>query len=98
MLLWSEHVSFLQFLGYSIALAGLTYYSLGWDVIKQRLVASFEWTYSLFKSPQFDESRLSPAARRGLIATLLLLIVSMLVIGFVYDGKAVAEKTLMGLW
>lgn len=97
-LLWSEHVSFLQFLGYSIALAGLTYYSLGWDVIKQRLVASFEWTYSLFKSPQFDESRLSPAARRGLIATLLLLIVSMLVIGFVYDGKAVAEKTLMGLW
>jgi hypothetical protein len=30
-LIWSTQISFLQTLGYAIALAGLTYYSLGYD-------------------------------------------------------------------
>lgn len=43
-MIWRTSISWLQSLGYSIALAGLVYYSLGWDQIAA--VSSGAWAYA----------------------------------------------------
>lgn len=47
-LIWSTQITFLQTVGYTIALAGLTYYSLGYDQLVSLGTATLAWTSEFF--------------------------------------------------
>ncbi|KAL7957365.1 triose-phosphate transporter family domain-containing protein [Trichoderma compactum] len=49
-LIWSTQITFLQTVGYTIALAGLTYYSLGYDQLVSLGTAALVWTSEFFAS------------------------------------------------
>ncbi|KAL7915203.1 triose-phosphate transporter family domain-containing protein [Trichoderma velutinum] len=49
-LIWSTHISFLQTVGYTIALGGLTYYSLGYDQLVSLGTATLAWTSDFLSS------------------------------------------------
>lgn len=100
-LIWHTAVSWLQFLGYSIALAGLVYYSLGWD--QMVAIAQGVWLYargladavrgpassSSSGSAGEDAGRLPSAVRRALVLGLAAVTVFLLVGGgFYYGGGA----------
>jgi hypothetical protein len=82
--IWNTSISRLQFVGYAIALAGLTYYSLGWEQIVSLTAGFTSWFESIFGS-QGSETRLSPGVRKGLIAALAVMITLVLVSGFLYS-------------
>jgi hypothetical protein len=42
-LIWNTRISFMQTIGYAVALAGLTYYSLGYDQISKLFHSSVTW-------------------------------------------------------
>lgn len=96
-MIWHTAITGLQFLGYSIALAGLLYYSLG----KDQLIALSQavWVYArggyeaVRGSPPSDESGqgqgqgqggLPAAVRRALVMALAAVVVIVLVGGFFY--------------
>ncbi|KAH8888687.1 triose-phosphate transporter [Thozetella sp. PMI_491] len=85
-MIWNTSITFLQFFGYTIALLGLVYYSIGWDQIVTTSTGVWAYLKALWSSPSLDEGRLSPAVRRGLIMGLTLFIVGMVTIGLVYGG------------
>ncbi|QYS94880.1 TPT domain-containing protein [Trichoderma simmonsii] len=47
-LIWSTQITFLQTVGYTIALGGLTYYSLGYDQLVSLGTATLAWTSEFF--------------------------------------------------
>jgi hypothetical protein len=99
-LIWHTSISWLQCLGYAIALAGLVYYSIGWDQLVG--ISSGLWLYAkgVFDSARGGYSsvsgsegdaangagRLPAAVRRGLIMGVALIVVLILVGGFFYSG------------
>ena len=100
-LIWHTTVSWLQFLGYAVALAGLVYYSVGWEQIVG--ISQGVWLYakgvaesarnggsSATTSGAGEENagRLPSAVRRALIMGLAALTVLVLVGGFFYGGGA----------
>ncbi|KAK4242303.1 triose-phosphate transporter family-domain-containing protein [Achaetomium macrosporum] len=99
-MIWHTAVSWLQFLGYSIALAGLVYYSIGWDQIVA--ISQAMWVYakggyeSISGSPpsggeeqaQTSQGRLPSAVRRGLIMGVAAITMLVLAGGFIYGGGA----------
>ncbi|OLN82080.1 putative sugar phosphate/phosphate translocator [Colletotrichum chlorophyti] len=87
-LIWHTSVTFLQFIGYAIALAGLVIYSTGWDQLKTSGASAVTWARGLWNSHALDEGRLSPLVRRAIFFGLVLLITLMLVAGFAYKGTA----------
>ncbi|TLS26938.1 hypothetical protein PpBr36_04510 [Pyricularia pennisetigena] len=95
-LFYAEKVTFIQFVGYSIALAALTYYSLGWDVIKSRSVAAADWTRAMFSSSGVEDARLSPAVRRALILGVILLILVLVTFAMFHDGTSSLKETIIG--
>ncbi|EHA47447.1 hypothetical protein MCOR07_009041 [Pyricularia oryzae] len=93
-LFYAEKVSLMQFVGYSIALGALTYYSLGWDVIKSRSVAAADWTRAMFSSS--GDAGLSPAVRRALILGVVMLLLVLVTFGMFYDGTYSLKETIVG--
>jgi hypothetical protein len=87
-IIWHTSVTFLQFLGYTIALGGMVYYTLGWEQIKTQSGAVVNWTKAQWSSPSLDESRLSPLVRRAIFLGLLVLITIMALLGFMHDGSS----------
>jgi hypothetical protein len=96
------HIALLQFVGYSIALAGLVYYSLGWDQIVT--LSSSAWIYargvyeSVSTNPNAaqadgDAGRLPVAVRRGLIIGGATIVVLVLFGGFFFSGGLDAFAT-----
>jgi len=83
-LIWNTSISGLQFFGYGIALAGLTYYSLGWEQIVTLTAGFTSWLNSIFGS-QGSETRLSPGARKAVIAVLAGLTTLVVASGFLYS-------------
>lgn len=49
-LIWSTPITFLQTVGYTIALAGLTYYSLGYDQLASMGAAVVGWINEFFST------------------------------------------------
>ncbi|KAK0651942.1 triose-phosphate transporter family-domain-containing protein [Cercophora newfieldiana] len=49
-LIWNTSISALQFIGYGIAMAGLTYYSLGWEQIVALTNGFTSWLMTVFGS------------------------------------------------
>ncbi|KAK0626652.1 triose-phosphate transporter family-domain-containing protein [Immersiella caudata] len=83
-LIWNTSISGLQFIGYGIALGGLTYYSLGWEQLVSITAGFTSWFKSIFGS-QGSKTRVSPAARKALIAVLAVLTTLVLTSGFLYS-------------
>jgi hypothetical protein len=83
-LIWNTSISALQFVGYGIALGGLTYYSLGWEQIVNIAAGFSVWLKTIFGS-QGSETRLSPGVRRALVAGLAVLTTVILFSGFLYS-------------
>ena len=82
-MIWNNTISFLQFLGYGVALAGLVYYSIGWDQIKNVAGATAMYGRALV-SPAGDENRFSPAVRRGVLMGVAFVIVVFVMAGMFY--------------
>lgn len=90
-MIWSTHITGMQFLGYAIALAGLVYYSIGWDQMVAIAVGVFVYSKGLWEriagnGGSDDGGRLPAAVRRALVMGLVLVTVMVLVGGFVYGG------------
>ncbi|SPO06866.1 related to triose phosphate/3-phosphoglycerate/phosphate translocator [Cephalotrichum gorgonifer] len=79
-LVYAEVITFLQFVGYSIALFGLLCYSLGWAQLK---------TLTTTAHTRASASLGSPSARRAVSLTLVFFIVLMLFFGFQNGGGEV---------
>jgi hypothetical protein len=101
-MIWHTTVSWLQFLGYSVALAGLVYYSIGWDQITA--LAQAAWVYakggyeSVRGSPgsstgEEQQGRLPAAVRRGLVMGVAVITVMVLAGAFFYTGGATEVAT-----
>lgn len=86
----------MQFVGYSIALAALTYYSLGWDVIKSRSAAAADWTRAVVSSSGVEDARLSPAVRRALLLGLVMLVLVLVTLALFYDGTSSLTQSIVG--
>ncbi|GKT41325.1 putative sugar phosphate/phosphate translocator [Colletotrichum spaethianum] len=84
--IWHISVTFMQFVGYAIALFGLVIYSVGWDQLKISGASNSTWIHAIWNSKAFDEDRLSPALRRTISIGLVMIITVMLVLGFGKNG------------
>ncbi|KAL0943689.1 DUF250 domain membrane protein [Colletotrichum truncatum] len=87
-IIWHTSVTFMQFVGYSIALFGLVIYSTSWEQLKTLGQGTVTRVRSAWNSQALDEGRLSPLVRRAIFFGLLVIITLMLVVGFAYKGKA----------
>lgn len=100
-MIWHTNISWLQFLGYAIALGGLVYYSIGWDQITA--LSQTVWVYakggyeSVRGSPgssgtgEPEQGRLPSAVRRALIMGVAALTVLVLAGGFFTYSGSVSE-------
>jgi hypothetical protein len=86
-MIWHTSITWLQFLGYGVALAGMVYYSLGWEQIKSTSFTAANWARTQWNSP-LDENRLSPLVRRAIFIGLLLLVTLLVGVGMTYNGSA----------
>ncbi|KAG5970314.1 hypothetical protein E4U55_001730 [Claviceps digitariae] len=68
-LIWNTKITFMQTVGYAIALAGLTYYSLGYDQIVRLAGTSVAWANSMCGSTSTLGRRSSLARRRCILLT-----------------------------
>jgi len=90
-IIWHNTITFIQFLGYAIAVGGLIVYS---DSVKWEHVQKVQtWVKDKLEHPHLDESGLSPLVRRTLIIALGLVIVIMLFIGVNYDASTASVST-----
>jgi hypothetical protein len=86
-MIWNTTITALQFFGYGLALAGLVYYSLGWEQIV--VLTSSVWLYlrTLWEAPTTrEDSRLPPAVRKALFVGLCAGVTVLLVFWFAYYG------------
>lgn len=84
-LFYSEEVTILQILGYSIALAGLVYYRIGGEKLREHIgQAQRSWqNYSIRK----------PVASRSLVACIILVLLVVLLLGVHTSGVVPLEYT-----
>lgn len=92
-MMWHTPITALQGFGYTIALAGLLYYSLGWDQIVAILTTAGLYTKGVWEqvtgtgTGEDATGRLPSAVRRALVTGLTALIIVVLVGGFLYGGE-----------
>lgn len=86
-MIWNTSISFLQFVGYGIALAGLVYYSLGWEQIVNVTTAFLTWLRAVWDAPGSESTRLPSAVRRGLLTGVVAIVFVVVVGGFMYGGS-----------
>ncbi|KAG5933071.1 hypothetical protein E4U59_007074 [Claviceps monticola] len=73
-LIWNTKITFMQTIGYAIALAGLTYYSLGYDQIVKLARMSALWAKTMWSSTSArGRSSSTLATRRCILVTALIL-------------------------
>jgi hypothetical protein len=85
-IIWSNTITFLQFFGYSIALAGLVYYSVGYNQIKTGYNAASMWAKRVQESPSLDG--LPPLVRRFLLLGIVGFIAVMIFVGYWRDDSS----------
>lgn len=72
-MIWNTHIAPLQVVGYTIALAGLMYYSLGYDQILNACQAGASWTASWWGGRDVNgPSSICLKTRRVVITALLM--------------------------
>ncbi|KAK4168966.1 triose-phosphate transporter family-domain-containing protein [Cladorrhinum sp. PSN259] len=98
-MIWNTSITGLQAFGYTIALSGLLYYSLGWDQIAvilttAALYAKGGWEQLTGTGSGGEDSttstagRLPSAVRRALVMGLAAITIVILVGGFLYGGNS----------
>jgi len=103
-MIWHTTINWMQFLGYAIALAGLVYYSLGYDQLAAISAAVYVYARGVFRDytalpsssgaaaasddQQPPTGRLTSAVRRALITGVAMLVVIFLVVQFLYADQA----------
>jgi hypothetical protein len=93
-LIWRTNISPLQVLGYAIALAGLLYYSLGWDQLV--LLAQAAWAFAKGDDHQHYRSGLPSAVRRTLVMAVAAVVLLFLVGGFFWSAGPAEELAAAG--
>ncbi|KAK3899928.1 triose-phosphate transporter family-domain-containing protein [Staphylotrichum tortipilum] len=103
-MIWHTSISWLQFLGYTIALAGLVYYSIGWDQLIT--LTQSVWVYArggyeaVRGSPgsggEENQGRLPAAVRRALIMGLAAVVILVLAGGILYGAGGNASVVEVG--
>jgi hypothetical protein len=98
-MIWHTAISWLQFAGYTIALAGLVYYSLGWDQITALAQATWLSMRGGYESLSGgatgtgdEQGRLPAAVRRALIMGVAAILVLVLA-GWFFYGDGIASTT-----
>jgi len=97
-MIWHTNISWIQFLGYAVALGGLVYYSIGWDQITTLSQTLWVYTKGGYESVSGNASvageeqvLVTSAVRRALIMGAAALTVMVLAGAFFYSGGAVTE-------
>ncbi|KAL2141075.1 hypothetical protein VTI28DRAFT_2873 [Corynascus sepedonium] len=93
-MIWHTTISWMQFLGYAIALAGLVYYSLGWEQIV--LLSQAMWAFAKGGVDDYQGGGLPSAVRRALIMAFAALMVLFLVGAFFYGGDVAKQLGALG--
>ena len=69
--IWATPITLLQSMGYAVALAGLVYYSLGYDQLAKGYHAATAWAHNVWNDqPTQGPSR---SVRRGIAVTIIAL-------------------------
>lgn len=97
-MIWNTHISWLQTLGYAVALGGLVYYSLGYDQLAQGWKIASTSLVTMWTSPS-PHAGISVGVRRIIIVGMGALTTILLVAGLGY-GTGVAGKgvTMVQTW
>ncbi|KAK4251114.1 triose-phosphate transporter family-domain-containing protein [Corynascus novoguineensis] len=93
-MIWHTTISWMQFLGYAIALAGLVYYSLGWEQIV--LLSQAVWAFAKGGVDDYQGGGLPSAVRRALIMAFAALMVLFLLGAFFYGGDVAKQLGALG--
>ncbi|KAI9149357.1 putative sugar phosphate/phosphate translocator [Paramyrothecium foliicola] len=97
-MIWNTHISWLQTLGYGVALAGLVYYSLGYDQLAQGWKIASTSLVTLWSSPS-PHAGIPIGARRAIIITMGALTSVLLVAGLLHStGVAGRGVTMVQEW
>ncbi|KAK3297578.1 triose-phosphate transporter family-domain-containing protein [Chaetomium fimeti] len=93
-LIWGTNIAPLQVLGYAIALAGLLYYSLGWDQLV--LLSQAAWAFASGDDQHHQQHGLPSAVRRTLVMAVAAVTLLFLVGAFFYSGAPAEELAAAG--
>lgn len=85
----------MQLTGYGIGLAGLMYYSFGYDNLMEGCRASVAWLFSFTKFSSDEKHKISPMVQRCLILGSICLLSGCL---FVSYQKGMANSLMSWLW
>jgi hypothetical protein len=99
MLIWNTKISGMQVFGYAVALAGLTYYSLGYDQLSKLLQTSGTWVSNIWGSTSArGRSSGSLATRRIVIVSALAFVGLFIFLAAMqhYDPKSLKLPALFG--
>lgn len=93
-MIWHTSITFLQFLGYAIALVGLVYYSIGWEQMVAIFASAVVYVRGLLDSSEDPTAtgvkRMPFALRRALVMGLALLCITLFLVGGLwYSGEVV---------
>ena len=89
-IIWNTTITFLQFLGYSIALFGLVYYSLGWSQIKTMSANASAWAASAYANG-FSDAPGNTRIKRAVAVGFALLVTILLFIGLTRGSSSTAQ-------
>jgi drug/metabolite transporter (DMT)-like permease len=97
-MIWNTHISWMQTLGYAVALAGLVFYSLGREQLTQGYKLAHTSIVMLWTSPS-PHAGISVGIRRIIIVTMAVLSSVLLVAGLLHT-TGVADKgvTMVQTW
>ena len=93
-MIWHTSITFLQFLGYAIALVGLVYYSIGWEQMVAIYASAVVYLRGLV-DPSEDPAavgvkRMPVVLRRALVMGVTLVGITMVLVGGLwYSGEIV---------
>ena len=92
-LIWSTSITLLQVFGYAIALAGLVYYSVGWEQVKTASESSLVLARQVYADPARAWQSWSPLVRRAVFLGSALLLTLIVVVSWWWpSGGAVEDQ------
>lgn len=90
--IWQTQITPLQSLGYTIALVGLSCYTLGSEQLSKGYYLASSWAGETWKKSGNGDGGWSPARRRCLVLTGVLCFISMIVVVGIWQGPVAVKK------
>lgn len=91
-IIWHTQITLLQALGYTIALVGLVWYSVGYEQLSKGAGAASGWIAQTWKASGLKDAAGSPERRRCLIITAVLCLVSLITVVGIWKGPAAVKS------